>query len=782
MDDGLCFSSALPWILLFRLSGWQEGEATSSTVLPPSLALLNTAHELLGQKSACTLEQGRLLNYTVDKLVSLLANPKDLGCIEQLRSMLEQAVFCLYAHPSKKSRNRHLQDHNVSQIGLKWERALVLFNYYKPKKLPEHDDVKTASISIDAEALLRRIVALIPDKVKVEKRKGIAMDFLTGKTSRLKGLKKCGKLPQEVKDLFYLLADFNFKSNSEMDKAIEFYAIDLSFNRERFDTWAALALAQGSKMDHKLNSCRETSPQTMLSEIASVEKCFKECLRINGLNSNLWIEFGNFSYSVHSFISRTLHNSSENLNFETFDKLETKKEDYLKLSMANYQKTLDIFQKEGINENDVDERWLLLFMMGKIKEKQGTKLSECLSSYIQSINFLKNNEVVLPRRVNYNSPPDFAIEALEVYFRIHASILKSILKAEKEKKELEEEERIAYYQTMRTVQLEEMFTANTPWRKERWEGKKRKLEGGEEPAPKVVREDETSTTIMRDVLEVVDSLVDDVEWTNDTTKYSVSSLTKLAVLGLEDVVTTFPHHSKALYRLAHFFHNSPSNRHVGRVRQLLLALPTDRKQQYPGLFGGRKPNLIFNEVWRIPVSEVDRPGSFAAHCGKALTLLLDVLKSIPDVDTLVDISVQLRKPPSEENKFLHESDRKEIVAVASTYLNTALKCIVSRVDVNKERQRPFESLEMYKRYQKLLKVWPGKEKDILVHMKELYAKIRGRLEEKDKITDSEVIKFCAQEASKARALANPRPNTIQPGNKASSLHDQLPVFEYFRAF
>ena len=64
----------------------------------------------------------------------------------------------------------------------------------------------------------------------------------------------------------------------------------------------------------------------------------------------------------------------------------------------------------------------------------------------------------------------------------------------------------------------------------------------------MVREDETSTTIMRDVLEVVDSLVDDVEWTNDTMKYSVSSLTKLAVLGLEDVVTTFPHHSKALYR------------------------------------------------------------------------------------------------------------------------------------------------------------------------------------------------------------------------------------------
>jgi hypothetical protein len=33
-----------------------------------------------------------------------------------------------------------------------------------------------------------------------------------------------------------------------------------------------------------------------------------------------------------------------------------------------------------------------------------------------------------------------------------------------------------------------------------------------------------------------------------------------------------------------------------QVRQLMLAAPTDRTQRYPGLFGGRKPNLIFNEV------------------------------------------------------------------------------------------------------------------------------------------------------------------------------------------
>ena len=42
------------------------------------------------------------------------------------------------------------------------------------------------------------------------------------------------------------------------------------------------------------------------------------------------------------------------------------------------------------------------------------------------------------------------------------------------------------------------------------------------------------------------------------------------------------------------------------------------------------------------------------------------------------ISAQLRKPPSEENKSLQESDRQEIVTMAATYLNTVLKTIRDR--------------------------------------------------------------------------------------------------------
>ena len=513
------------------------------------------------------MEHGKLLNYLVDIFVPILTTLPLPDYSEQVKTALEQAVFCLYAHPSKKSKARHLTDHNVSQLGLTWPRALVLYRYVVPAKLPEHDDVKTLSINMDTENLLRRIVSLVPDSVHVEKRKQVAMDYLTGKTKKMRKLSKLKTLPEEARDLFYLLADYAFKSNSDMENAIKYYAIDLTFNRERFDSWAVLALSQGSKMDLKLNGCQLLVPQKMLSEIESVEMCYNECLRINDKNSNLWIEFGNFCYGIHSYISRTLNNNSENLNFETFEKLEKKKEQFLKLALQNYEKTLEIFERDGIHENDVDERWLLLFMIGKIKEKQGMELTSCLDFYIKSIGFLRKNEITMPRKINYNNPQDFSIEALEVYYRIHASILKTIAKAEKEKKEVPEDICRKFYEVLKTTQLDEIYTTNSPQNKvDRFSNKRKLAKVDDDKGNKMTRQDETSTTIMRDVLEVVDTMIDDIEFTNNTIKYSMDNLAKLCLSGLEDVVFHFFHHFKALYRMAHYYRTSTSMKNPVKVK------------------------------------------------------------------------------------------------------------------------------------------------------------------------------------------------------------------------
>ena len=658
----LAFSSVLPWILLHKLLVWAENHQDLTTQPPSdifhvealmkgSLNLLCSGHDYLGQKSCCTLDQGRLLNYILDIFVPILKGNSVPSYADQLKTNLDQAIFCLFAHPSKKTRAKNLADHNVSQIALTWQRALVIYRYIKPTKIPEHDDIKLLSISTDLEVFLRRMVSLVPDSVEIDKRKASALRCVQGKTSKLK-VKKFAGLPRCARDLFYLLADHTFKSKCDMNRAIEFYCLDISFNPGRFDSWAALSLSWANKMDRQLNSCRKLDPAQILEHTRAVQTCFRRCLKLNESNSNLWIEFGNFSYNIHAYISRTLQNNSEDLTMEMFEVLDGKKDELLKQALASYQKTLDIFERDGIEEDDVDERWLIYFMMGKIKEKYGTSIVDCLELYLTAISYLKNNKVVLPRKINYDSPQTFALEALEVYYRVHSSILKHLAKYETSKESLDTDTRRRIYDILRKIQLDPLYNTNAQTDKAaRFLSKRQKRKAsaqdtGLEPEAKVARPDTSPTAIMRDVLEVVDALIEEVEYSLDEEKFSLTKLIQLALSGLEDVAFHFYHHFKALYRLAHYFHTSPQAKSPQKVQQFLLATSGDKTSGCPGLFFGRKPNQVFNDVWRIPINDIDRPGSFATYCCKSLMLLLDVLKSMQDIQALSDIAIQLRKYPT----------------------------------------------------------------------------------------------------------------------------------------
>ena len=70
---------------------------------------------------------------------------------------MEQALYCLYAHPSKKSKARHLVDHGISNIAFTWDRCLKPYLYLRPKKLPEYDDLKSASVISETVVFFRRI-------------------------------------------------------------------------------------------------------------------------------------------------------------------------------------------------------------------------------------------------------------------------------------------------------------------------------------------------------------------------------------------------------------------------------------------------------------------------------------------------------------------------------------------------------------------------------------------------------------------------------------------------
>lgn len=60
---------------------------------------------------------------------------------------------------------------------------------------------------------------------------------------------------------------------------------------------------------------------------------------------------------------------------------------------------------------------------------------------------------------------------------------------------------------------------------------------------------------------------------------------------------------------------------------------------------------LFQGVWHIPNREVDRPGSFAFHMSRSVTLLMQVLKETNDGRMLMQLSMQLGKIP-ESDKYI----------------------------------------------------------------------------------------------------------------------------------
>lgn len=108
------------------------------------------------------------------------------------------------------------------------------------------------SISADMEQLLLKILPLIPREIDPNSSTGPIREFIAGKTCELPP--RFDLLPQRISCIFYLLADYYFKSR-DFSKTLRYYVLDLACEPTRFDSWAGLALSKASKLETKLNSC-----------------------------------------------------------------------------------------------------------------------------------------------------------------------------------------------------------------------------------------------------------------------------------------------------------------------------------------------------------------------------------------------------------------------------------------------------------------------------------------------------------------------------------------------
>jgi hypothetical protein len=130
----------------------------------------------------------------------------------------------------------------------------------------------------------------------------------------------------------------------------------------------------------------------------------------------------------------------------------------------------------------------------------------------------------------------------------------------------------------------------------------------------------------------------------------------------------------------------------------------------------------------------------------------------------------------EENKYLHENDRLEVGTMATTHMMNTIKEAARRPN---NPPAPL-LLDIYKIYQKLAKQWPGKEKDLVGPLRELYARHRRQLApagDWEKVPPEEILKFCAQELSRQKAALNLKKKMASAGARSAA---QLPMLTTFQ--
>uniref|UniRef100_A0A4W6F607 Calcineurin-binding protein cabin-1 n=1 Tax=Lates calcarifer TaxID=8187 RepID=A0A4W6F607_LATCA len=810
------FFSVLPWIILYRVIKHEEAafdcmlrqhmsvgddeDDSDTPMLPSSLMLLNTAHEYLGRRSLCCSSDGALLKFFVqvlEKEFTASSSNDSHPYKEELEMALEQCFFCLYAYPSKKSKARYLEEHSSPQVELLWSDALFMFQYFKPKSLPEFDSYKTSTVSAELANLLRRFVGIAPSSDTPILTMEEVAAYIEGMTEKAPCLPEgSAPAPLIINEIYYLLADYHFK-NKEQSKAIKFYMHDICVCPNRFDSWAGMALARASRIQDKLNSNELKSDVPIWKHSQAVLNCFKRALEIDSSNLSLWIEYGTISYALHSFASRQLKQWRNELPPEVVKQMEERRDSMLETAFQ-------CFQGASRCEGDSDEEeWLIHYMLGKIAEKRKQSPVEYLQLYKKAAHYLHEEAARYPRKIHYHNPPDLAMEALELHFRLSATILKLLEGAEPdlehellfnllveaatgpfargEEKSMPSMPR-SHEKEKPPSMMDEDFNCSsvcignvlssslpsaatpgltsppyvaTPFDHDYAKlPHQKKLQILNDP----IRSQDSEVVMLSDSNSTQDAFTDPTSSQDSSHKPAsgkVSSLSSESTTPVKDgqhvtedtaavvilpeasapkvsadpgphpvpvpatppkqassqqaapqtpasegkrkpepptevievpkalpaehadqrrmlvemcvralflCLSRFPQHYKSLYRLAFFYTNSKTHQNLQWARDVLLgsSVPWQQLKHMPaqGLFCERNKTNLFNGIWRIPVDEIDRPGSFASHMNRSIVLLLEVLSQLKDHDTLLKVSFMLQRTPDQGKKYLRDVDRQ----------------------------------------------------------------------------------------------------------------------------
>lgn len=643
-----------------------------------SYMMFFVAHELLGRRQWCSKGNHKflsmILNVTVPKLRSPLFEPyRDI-----IQECLEQTTFCLYGYPQKKARMRHIQDHETTPIDLSWPKAAQLLKIFRPHVLPQFNSYKIDSISTDMETLLQQCISTMPIKYNIIGHTKPIEDFINRKTNSLPMLFNSDVLCFKMNWIYYLLADYYFKCR-DFSKAIQYYEMDLTVDPTRFDSWAGISLSKASKCETMIGSIEVLRPAEFLKITDDTLKCFEMCLKINENDPQLWVENGSFAYNVQSYCSRYLKSQSVSPKELSYAKLQQNK--YSKIVHKCFNRAINqtlSHEKcsDADNEDHDDEHWLYHYMLGKIFEKDRGDPVVYLTHYFKSSICLYESNATYPIKISHSNPSLLCIESLELFYRTNAAIIKFV----ERNSNIRHSTGLMFMKILKELavcpfavnraKINEVLLKKHKFSGEQSIQTSERYVQEKDDTMKITSQDflqafttansintcsstsNTSTSTSSDTDTVQEMSSDsDSDCTNMDEDYVDSELRDAifneCLKNLEECATRFPEHYKSLYRLAYHYMYSPGiTKSFDKCYELLLgSYKTALGALVQGIFTERRSNNFFNGIWRIPSSDIDRPGSFETHLCKCVKLLITVLTAKHDHENILELAVHLYRTP-----------------------------------------------------------------------------------------------------------------------------------------
>ncbi|XP_065051362.1 calcineurin-binding protein cabin-1-like [Rhopilema esculentum] len=911
-SNEIVLATTIPWLILYKIvksfnpssvakedcvSSLREMLAADDSTMPPSFMFIKSAHDVLGRRGLCCADDGLLLLAFSKDLKSLSDFLMPQSKKEDVLRELEQCFYCLYGHPSKKTKSRKLHDHVTSQIPLIWEHAHIVYEHFRPPGLPTLDN-KLNTISMEVQLLLRRIISVVPQK-EVEV---ISFDELQ---SHIDGL---ADFPVEeknsdansrvrIQDLFYYLADYYFK-NKEFNKAIKFYMHDVCLNPKRFESWAAMALARGSRLEEKISAHEPKSDGPIRKNIVSTLRCFEKAVELNNKNCMILEEYGSTSYMLNSQAARRLREliQDEEYTKDVAVTLMERRNEMLKLSEKCFSQAKSLVKRaEG-------EPWLHSYMLGKTSERLEKSLRIYLDYYMLAGRQLYIANANYPKRIPYHNPPEYSIESLEMYYRTHASILKFLRKckdnldfalieeyldkaeespfvkginiksvdkplgkedsftdsakpvslgdmSEKSSSVMESQVSIKGDDVIKTMPdnqslldvpsyedspslFSETYSQNTsasdsqmslvsnqtgapestkqhygttaeyslnvnslsqmegdPARKiEETPKNKSPNESGLDQAPSDETDSQFKVPESKPVSDPPDSLPPSNEQSFSGAAKEDEKIPSLAVSMIRYKFSSeeererykkiidrcvdafslclkrFPEHYKSQHKIAFVMTYFETHKDLSFSRELLLGSSgvTTKRAFVPqhGIFTDRSKTNLFQYIWRIPIDEVDRRGSFCSHICKAVELLLHVLSELKEWDTLLTVSGLLHLTPSKDKKYLRDNDRLLLALKAFDIANDILKERIKLADTLSRTEKKLLLLDCYEAYRHAQKMQTSMQ--ITEHfLTKLYRLLLYEPDENsevlsplpDKVVLEQALRFCVLNAESAKKFS-----------------------------